>query len=194
MINKFIEINCCYEIRQSCCACYIHNNRLGFVPFMNILFWGQQYFSITYSKRDILGNVWNCVLGSPMVDTGILSYNMKSLSPECYMIFCKWPYVVTRSITLFCDVVTLRDVITELREVSMVHLQQLWHVSRGCFLLLTPGSGPFGTFICSNVKISISKTCHVLHIEFQISLGTSILPIIQILLFLDKITVITYHS
>ena len=50
---------------------------------MDILFWGQHDFQISFSNRVVSGNVSNRHWRSVMVDTGILSNNMKFLSQEC---------------------------------------------------------------------------------------------------------------
>ena len=47
---------------------------------MNVLFWGRCDFPISFSGRDMSRNVWNRLLGSSMVDTEILSNNMRPLS------------------------------------------------------------------------------------------------------------------
>ena len=55
-------------------------------------------------------------------------------------------------------------------------LQRARLANRGHLLLRTLGPVPFGTFICSNVEIILSWTCHVYGpFEFRTSLGTSIL-------------------
>ena len=56
-------------------------------PLMHDLFWGRCDLYISFSNRDISGNVWNRLLGSSMVDMGISSNNMKSPCPKCYMTF-----------------------------------------------------------------------------------------------------------
>ena len=67
----------------------------GLASLMNVLFWGRCDFPISFSVRDMSRNVWNRLLGSSMVSTGILSNNMRSPSPECYTTFWRWPYTVT---------------------------------------------------------------------------------------------------
>ena len=60
----------------------------GPAPRMDVLSWGRRYFQISFSNRDPSRNAWNRHWGSFMVDTGILSNNMKSPSHECSMTFC----------------------------------------------------------------------------------------------------------
>ena len=55
----------------------------GLAPRMNVLFWGQGDFPVSYSNRDTSRNAWNRHSGSFMVDTGILFSNMKYPSHEC---------------------------------------------------------------------------------------------------------------
>ena len=54
----------------------------GPAPRMNVLFWWQYDFQII-SNRDTSRNVWNSHFRSFMVETGILSNNMKYLYHEC---------------------------------------------------------------------------------------------------------------
>ena len=49
----------------------------GFATRMNVLFWVPGDFLVSYSNMDTLLNAWNRHSGSFMVDTGILSSNMK---------------------------------------------------------------------------------------------------------------------
>ena len=51
---------------------------------------------------------------------------------------------------------------TELRVVSMEHLQRMWHASRECLLFRKPGYVPlFGTCFCSNSWDQFFRTCRV---------------------------------
>ena len=59
----------------------------GLAPLMNVLFWGRCDFPISFSGRDMSRHVWNRLLGSSMVGTGILTNNMRFPSPECYTTF-----------------------------------------------------------------------------------------------------------
>ena len=52
-------------------------------PRMDVLSWGRRDFQISFSNRDTSRNVWNRHLGGFMVDTGILSNNMKFPSHKC---------------------------------------------------------------------------------------------------------------
>ena len=56
-------------------------------PLIYFYFWGRCDFPICFSGRDMSRNVWNRLLGSSMVGTGILPNNMRSPSPECYTKF-----------------------------------------------------------------------------------------------------------
>ena len=55
----------------------------GLAPRMDVLSWGRRDFQISFSNRDTLRNAWNRHWGSFMVDTGILSNNMKFPSHKC---------------------------------------------------------------------------------------------------------------
>ena len=139
------------------------------------------------------GNVWNRPSESSMVDIGISSNIMKSPSPKCYMTF--WDMIIYSNtlhwsdISLNRDLVTVFDVITLFREVSIGHLQRVRLADRGRLLLGTPGPVRFGTCICSNVETILSWTCHVYGpFEFRTSLGTSILPLINDNILLNYVT------
>ena len=60
----------------------------GLAPRMDVLSWGRRDFQISFSNRDTSRNAWTRRWGSFMVDTGILSNNMKFPSHKCLMTFC----------------------------------------------------------------------------------------------------------
>ena len=64
----------------------------GLALLMNVLFSGWHDFLLSSSDKDMPGNVWNRPWRSFMVDMGISSNIMKSLSPKCYMTF--WDMVI----------------------------------------------------------------------------------------------------
>ena len=55
----------------------------GLAPRMDVLSWGRRDFQISFSNRDTSRTAWNRHWGSFMVDTGILSNNMKFPSHKC---------------------------------------------------------------------------------------------------------------
>ena len=55
----------------------------GLAPRMNVLSLGRSDFQISFSNRDTSRNAWNRHWGSFMVDTRILSNNMKFPSHKC---------------------------------------------------------------------------------------------------------------
>ena len=55
----------------------------GLAPRMDVLSWGRRDFQISFSNRDTSRNAWNRHWGSFVVDTGILSSNMKFFSHKC---------------------------------------------------------------------------------------------------------------
>ena len=55
----------------------------GLAPRMDVLSRGRRDFQISFSNRDTSRNAWNRHWGSFMVDTGILSNNMKFPSQKC---------------------------------------------------------------------------------------------------------------
>ena len=55
----------------------------GLAPRIDVLSWGRRDFQISFSNRDTSRNAWNRHWGSFMVDTGILSNNMKFPFHKC---------------------------------------------------------------------------------------------------------------
>ena len=103
---------------------------------MNVLFWWPGDFPESYSNRDTSWNVWHLHSASCMVDTGILFSNMKYPSQECLMIF--WPltsYSGIRTDQTFHQFMALIPSLTftELRVVSMEHLQRVWLGSENAY-------------------------------------------------------------
>ena len=58
-------------------------NMPGLAPRIDVLSWGRRDSQISFSNRDTSRNAWNRHWGSFMVDTGILSNNMKFPSHKC---------------------------------------------------------------------------------------------------------------
>ena len=67
----------------------------GLVSRMDVLSWGQSDLQISFSNRNTSRNAWNRHWASFMVDTGILSNNMKFPSHRCWMTFFGLPYTMT---------------------------------------------------------------------------------------------------
>ena len=86
-------------------------------------------------RRDTLQNICNRLIGSSMVDTGILSNNMKSPSPKCHMpiwdmIMCsdtlQWLAItVTRDVVIELEIFTFFYLLTKCSEISIDHLQRV---------------------------------------------------------------------
>ena len=103
----------------------------GLAPLMNVLFWMRRDFHVSFSGRDMSGNIWNRPSWSSVVDMGISSNIMKSPSPKCYMAF--WDVIIysdtlhwsdislNRDLVTELDLITVFDVITLFREVSIGH-------------------------------------------------------------------------
>ena len=119
---------------------------------MNDIWWGRCDFRISFSGRVMSRNVLNRLWGISMVGTGILSNNMRSPFPECYMIFWKMTIYsdthhwsdITKCLTLLLFSTLLQNLTFYLivREVSIEYLQRVRHANRGRFLLRTPGPFP----------------------------------------------------
>ena len=67
----------------------------GLAPRMDVLSWGRRDFQIRFSNRDTSRNAWNRHWGSFMVDTGILSNNMKFPLTDVKWHSVTWPYTMT---------------------------------------------------------------------------------------------------
>ena len=91
-------------------------------------------------------------------------------STECYTLF--WMMTIYSDtlywsgISPIFDLITDLDIFTELDflpncEVSIEHLQRVWHANRGRLLLRTPGPVSLWAWKCSNVESNLSWTCLV---------------------------------
>ena len=131
----------------------------GRAPRMNALFWEPGDFPVGYSNRDTSWNAWNRHSGSLMVNMGILFSNMKSPSHECWSVT-----VTSQPIRLSTNFMSLIPSLTftELRVVSMEHLQRMWLANRERIPFRTPGSIPLlGTCLCSNCWDQIYRICRI---------------------------------
>ena len=79
----------------------ILNDMPGFAHHMDGLFWRQRDFPKTLPDRNTSNNTWNRHWWSYMIDTGILSIDMKCPSQECRMTFC--------SLTIYIDTLHRSD-------------------------------------------------------------------------------------
>ena len=69
-------------------------------------------------------NVWHRLLGSSIVDTRILSNNLKSTSPECYMTF--WSVTIIRDSLCWSYITSICGLVTELDR-CLVAAFDFWH-------------------------------------------------------------------
>ena len=93
-------------------VCLSHNSYMYGMPelalLMNVLFRERCDFHVSFSGRDMTGNVWNRPSGSSVVDMGISSNIMNSPSPKCNMTLGTWSYTLLPSINqTFHWIVTL---------------------------------------------------------------------------------------
>ena len=129
----------------------------GLAPRMDVLSWGRRDFQISFSNRDTSRNAWNRRGGSFMVDTGILSNNMKFPSQKCKMTFC--------DLTIYNDNPLLIRLCSELdlfRILSGFHRTFATGVACRQGTLIPPDtwSRPYGTCICSTCwDQSFFQTC-----------------------------------
>ena len=134
---------------------------LGPAPRMNVLFWVPGDFPVSYWNEDSPWNAWKRHSGSFMVDTGIWSLPLTNDKWH----YGPWPVSVTsqpiRLSTIFM-ILILSFTFTELRVVSMEHLQRVLHANRKRLPFRTPGSVRLlGTCLCSNCWDQFYRTCRV---------------------------------
>ena len=110
-----------------------------------LAYWHFNFIIVTLFQRM---NVWDRLLGSSIVGTGILSNNMMSPSPECYTAF--W-MITTHSDTLnwssITPILTLLLILTLLPNLTFYLIARGFHrtfatneaCQRGRVLLRTPG-------------------------------------------------------
>ena len=115
-----------------------------------------------------------------MVDTGILSNNMKFPSHKCYMTFC--------DLTIYNDIPLLIRLWTI--EVSIEHLRRVWHADRGRLLLRTLGPVPLGLAYVLLVETNPFPVLVVIFTDYalRISLGTFSILLIIALMFVAHMT------
>ena len=92
---------------------FTHNSSDTPGPLMNVLFWGRCDFPISFSGRDMLKNVWDRLLGSSMVGTGIWGPPLSNVTWHSGWWHLQWP-LYWSGITLIFDPITDLDIITEL--------------------------------------------------------------------------------
>ena len=102
----------------------------GLAPLMSVLFWEWRDFHVSFSGRGMSRKVWNCPSGSSMVDMGISSNIIKSLSPKFYMTF--WDMIIYSDILQWLDISLNRDLVTKLDLINVSGLITLFQeVSKG---------------------------------------------------------------
>ena len=178
-----------FHLRQPM-VCLSHSSygMPGLAPLIKVLLWERRDFHVSFLGWDMSGNVLNRPSGSSMVDMGISSNIIKSSAPKWNMIF--WDMIIFTDTLHWSDISLNRDLVTELdlinvfdgitlfREVSIGHLQRVRLVNRRRLLLRTPAPVPFGTCICSNVRLFFLKLVVSPDLfKFRTSLGTLFLDI-----------------
>ena len=179
----------------------------GLAPLMNVLFWGLRDFHISFSNRDVSGNVWIRLLGSSMVDKGISSNNMKSPSPKCYMTF--WDMILysdslhRSGISLNHDLVTELDLIsdfdliTKYWEVSIEHFAMGVASKRKKLTLLDTWSFPvLGLAFILMLRPFAPKLVMSSYFEYRTSISVLLFclqPITISMVFMNFVTVTNYH-
>ena len=143
-------------------------NFIGLAPRMDVLSWGRRDFQISFSNRDTSRNAWNLHWESFMVDTGILSNNMKFPLTNVKWHSVTWPYTMT---TPYWS-----DFVPNYRILSGFHGKFATGVACRQGTLTPPDtwSRPFGTCICSTCwDQSFSELVVILpDYALWISLGT----------------------
>ena len=123
------------------------------------------YRADIYDKK-----IWNHLSGNSMVDTGILSNNMKSLSPKCYISF--YTMTVCSDILDRSDITLIRYLASDRTLLpSLTFLRNYerlpYNICNGSSITTEEAYSSvhlvithFGTCISSNADTSFSITCH----------------------------------
>ena len=128
----------------------------GLASRMNVLFWGQGDFPVSYSNRDTSWNAWNrhsalwSIRRSYSAIWNFHFTNVKEWHSD------PWPTVTSQQIRLSTNFMTLIPSLTftGLWVVSMEHLQQVWHGAnreRLLFWNLVPPPPPILGRVCAPI-------------------------------------------
>ena len=100
-----------FNLRQpTVCLSHSSYGMPGLATLRNVLFWERRDFHVSFSGRDMSGNVWTRPSWSYMVDMGISLDIMKSLSPKCYMTF--WDMIIYSDTQHWSNISPNRDRMT----------------------------------------------------------------------------------
>ena len=108
----------------------------GLAPLMNDIWWGRCDFRISFSGRVMSRNVLNRLWGISMVGNGILSNNMRSPFPECYMIF--WKMTIYSDTHHWSDITKMFDPVIDLDLIT--EFDFLPNCARGVHRIFTKGA------------------------------------------------------
>ena len=135
----------------------------GLAPRMNVLFWepGDYWYPISCSNRDTSGMLdiviqevlWS-IRGPYSAICSLPLTNVKWYSDTWSVTVTLLPIKPSINFMILIQSLTF----TELRVVSMDHLQRVWHASRERLPFRIPGSAPFWTCSCSNRSDHVSRT------------------------------------
>ena len=97
--QTFLSWVAIFHLRQTM-VCLSHSSCgiAGLAPLMNVLFWEGHDFHVSFSDRDMSGNVWKRLSGSSMVDMGISSNIIKPPLPNVTWHSGTWSYTATPAI------------------------------------------------------------------------------------------------
>ena len=127
---------------------------LSYTSFMTCCFWSVKHRPPPRRDTQLSFETWfitticNYLYKEVVYHGGTVSYKKKLKSLNILWHCDPWPTVTTQPIRLSTNFMTLIPTLafTELRVVSMEHLQRVWHASRERLPFRTPGSVPhFGT-------------------------------------------------
>ena len=141
----------------------------GFVPLMNVLFFGRRDFHLSFSDRGMSGNIWNCLRKFYGRYGNLIKHSEVSLIQMLRDILghdhIQWHLQLIRHYTNLWTYFRTWSYywFWPYNQISWgFHrtLQRKWLANRGRLLLRTPGPVPFRTCIYS-VETIFSWPCHV---------------------------------
>ena len=146
-------------------------------PYVDVLFWGQHDFPISFSNRDTSRNAWNRRYGDFIKRYEVpLSRILNGiLQPD---------HIQTHPLPIRPSTKSLPY---RIMKVSIEYLRRMWHADRGRSLLRTPSPVPFGTCIYSLVETNPFPNLSWLLWTKQLE-HPSVLSIFCFILFLDHTT------
>ena len=124
-LNTKPHLTLCLQVFFMVFLSQTHPMRLCLLLFYNECFiWGRFYFPISLSGMDMPKKVCDCLQGSSIVGTGILSNNMRSPSSECYTTF--WRMTKYSDTLHWSDITSIFDPVTDMDLITNFDILPNW--------------------------------------------------------------------